>query len=141
MGWAYGSGGCTRSQTCGRGSEYRRFQKSARPLVADEGLLLRRGGAGEEEGGGRRAGRRDEDSAFVLLGLILVGDEGEAGLLREPGARLGLVAGDEVDVDIVYRCAEGISGSIGVRPDQKAPVDRRRGVGMVTGRREWVTPV
>ena len=48
-------------------------------LVADEDLLLRRGGAGEEEGRGlvARAGRRDERPAFVLLGLVGVGDEGE----------------------------------------------------------------
>ena len=42
----------------------------ARPLVADEGRLLRGRGAGEEEGGGvpAGAGRCDEHPAFVLLG-------------------------------------------------------------------------
>jgi len=47
-------------------------------------------GAGEEEGGGvvARTGRRDENPALVLLGLILIGDEGEAELLPEPGDRL-----------------------------------------------------
>jgi hypothetical protein len=52
-------------------------------LVADEGLLLRRGGAGKEEGdaAGAGAGRGDEHPAFVLLGLIAVGDEGEAELV------------------------------------------------------------
>ena len=34
-------------------------------------------------------------TAFVLLGLMLVGDEGEAELVREPGNRLAIVADDE----------------------------------------------
>jgi hypothetical protein len=44
------------------------------------------------------AGRGDEHPAFVLLGLILVGDEGEAQHALEPGDRLGLVADDEGDL-------------------------------------------
>ena len=69
-------------------------------LVADEGLLLRLGSAGEEEGNGvlAGAGRRDEHPAFVLLRLVLVGDEGEAEHAREPGDRLVIVADDEGDV-------------------------------------------
>lgn len=56
--------------------------------------------AGEEEGGGVlvHAGRRDEQPAFVLLGLMLLGDEGEAEDTREPGDRLVIVADDEGDV-------------------------------------------
>jgi hypothetical protein len=79
-----------------------RFDREPAParLLADEGGLLRRGGAGEEEGGGvvAPAGRRDEHPALVLLGLNLVGDEGEAELLRKPADRLVIVADDEGDV-------------------------------------------
>src|SRR3954451_20565170 len=62
--------------------------------------LLRGQGAGEEEGGSVRpgAGRGDEHPAFVLLGLVLVGDEGEAQHVREPGDRLVIIADDEGDV-------------------------------------------
>jgi len=44
-----------------------------------------------------RAGS-DEQPAFVLLGLVLVRDEGEAEHLGEPGDRLIIVADDEGDV-------------------------------------------
>ncbi len=59
-----------------------------------------KGGGGEEEGGGvvTGAGRRDEHPAFVLLGLVLIGDEAEAEHLRESGDRLIIVADDERDV-------------------------------------------
>lgn len=80
----------------------RRNRKTRPParLVADESLLARRRGAGEEESGGicPRAGRRDEDPAFVLLGLNRVLDEGEAERSREPGDRLVIVADDEGNV-------------------------------------------
>ena len=75
--------------------------------------LLRRCGAGEEEGGGvvAGAGRRDEHPAFVLLGLMLVGDEGEAELLHDPGDRLVIVADD------VGRLGEGLTKSpSGLKP-------------------------
>jgi hypothetical protein len=91
-------------------------------LIADEGRLLRRrgvggaaqgsgdakhrwkGGGSEEEGGGTvaAAGRRDEHPALVLLGLILVGDDDEAELLREPGDRLVMVADDQGDMGEGY---------------------------------------
>ena len=69
-------------------------------LVADELLLLRRGGAGEEDRGGAllAAGWRNEHPAFVLLGLVLIGDEGEAEHLDEPRDRLVIVGDDEADV-------------------------------------------
>lgn len=49
-----------------------------------------KGGGGEEEGGGvvASAARRDEHPAFVLLGLNLVGDEGEAELLSKGLVRI-----------------------------------------------------
>jgi hypothetical protein len=55
---------------------------------------------GRRRGGGvvAGAGRRDEHPAFVLLGLMLVGYEGEAEHTREPGDRLVIVADDEGDV-------------------------------------------
>ena len=75
-------------------------------LVTDEGLLLRRGGAGEEEGGGggARAGRRDEHPPFVLLGLVLMGDEGEAELLLEPGDRLSWSRAMSDGVGVAQSC-------------------------------------
>ncbi len=53
--------------------------------------------AREEECGGayESAGRRDEHRTFVLLGLVLIGDEGEAEHACEPGDRLVIVADDE----------------------------------------------
>jgi hypothetical protein len=40
-------------------------------------------------------GRRDEDPALALLGLMLIGDDAEAKLLRKPGDRLVVVADEE----------------------------------------------
>lgn len=57
----------------------------------------------------RRHRRRDECPALVMLGLILVGDEDEAGLLSGPGGRLVIVADDEGDVGgdwVMLRSAE-----------------------------------
>lgn len=51
--------------------------------------------AAEGDGVAAGAGRRDEDPAFVLFGLMLVGDAGESELVREPGDCLVIVADDE----------------------------------------------
>lgn len=42
-----------------------------------------------------RAERRDEHPRFVLLGLMLIGGEGEAGHARGPGDRFVIVADEE----------------------------------------------
>lgn len=69
-------------------------------LVADVSGLVVGGGAGEEDGGGvgRGAGRADGDPALVLLGLVFVGDEGEAEFADVEGDGLVIVANDEGDV-------------------------------------------
>ena len=54
--------------------------------------------AAEGDGVAAGAGRRDEDPAFVLFGLMLVGDAGESELVREPGDCLVIVADDERDM-------------------------------------------
>jgi hypothetical protein len=85
-------------------------------LVADEGHLLRRRSADEEDRGRALAGagRRDEHPAFVLLGLVLIGDDGEAELFGELGDGVVITADDEGDVardwDMHVRCT-GLHGS------------------------------
>lgn len=67
---------------------------------ADVARLMLGRGAGEEDGGGvgGRAGRADRYPALVLLGLVRVLDQFEAGLADMVAKRLVIVADDEGEV-------------------------------------------